>query len=240
MGVEREAINYLELLYEWQTLVAGLIALIGALITTAVLIQQHSYDKKKHKEEKEKTEFYMRSLIPDALSDLISYSEKCFQYVLDEKILPEKPNAAIEILKQNIKYSDVRTPENLFKIVSFYQVHNSRIDSYKQNLASNKKENIFYDICLLNHYFNSLFSYARNEKASVKTIFPDEKEMIYSVKSLIGRDRYYNNPAEYEDVFSRLETHRKAEEKYSRPKIIRQACNFIYKLQNYYKYNFKS
>ena len=95
MGVEREAINYLELLYEWQTLVAGLIALIGALITTAVLIQQHSYDKKKHKEEKEKTEFYMRSLIPDALSDLISYSEKCFQYVLDEKILPEKPNEAI-------------------------------------------------------------------------------------------------------------------------------------------------
>lgn len=164
----------------------------------------------------------MRSLIPDALSDLISYSEKCFQYVLDEKILPEKPGAGIEILKQNIKYSDVITSENLFKIVSFYQVHNARIDSYKQNLAFNKKENMFYDISLLHHYFNSLFSYARNEQTSVKNIFPDEKEMICSVKGLIGRDRYYNNPAEYEDIFSQVEARREAEEKYSQPKIIRQ------------------
>jgi prolipoprotein diacylglyceryltransferase len=50
--------DYIDLLNKWQTLVAGAMALFGALITTFILIRQYSFDKEKHRDEKEKTEFY--------------------------------------------------------------------------------------------------------------------------------------------------------------------------------------
>ena len=39
---------------EWQTLIAGLLALISAVATIITLIWNHSSDKKRHIEEKEK------------------------------------------------------------------------------------------------------------------------------------------------------------------------------------------
>jgi len=206
--------KYIDLIKEWQTLAAGAMALGGALITVAVLISQHTFDKKKDREEKKKNALYMRSLIPDSLSELIFYSEKCFKYIQDNgDQIPNKPSSAIDTLKENIKFADVDTSKNLFEIVSFYQVHNARINSYKKNNATNKEENILYDICLLHHYFNKLFSYARDEVQSVKEIFPTKNDMEYSVKNLIGRDHYYDNPKKYDDLFSKMESHRKAAEK---------------------------
>lgn len=223
VGVETVAVNYIDLLKEWQTLVAGGMALIGALITTVILISQHSFEKRKYKEDRRKTEFYMRSLIPDALSTLLSYSEECFRYVHDETDLPNKPNEAIAILKENIKYSDSKTSKSLFKIVSFYQVHNSRLDSYEDNIAMNKKESMFYDIALLYHYFSNLFAYARNEEKSVKKVFPNESQMKYAIKSMIGRDRDYNNHGEYEYIFTQVEDQRKTAEKIFKAKAYKKA-----------------
>jgi hypothetical protein len=228
---EMETINYLELLQEWQTLVAGLMALFAAFCTIFVLKWQHA-------EERKRNAFYMRSKISDALCDLILYSEQCFKYIYDETDLPSKSNEAIEILKENIKYSDSRTSKNLSKIVSFYQVHNSRIDSYEENKASNKKKNMLYDIAMLYHYSNSLFSYARNEAKSVKKIFPSDTEMTYAVKSMIGRERYYNHSTEYDKIFTQVEDQRKTAEKYSKPRIVRKAHYLTSQLQTYYKQKF--
>lgn len=238
--MELEVVDYIEFFKEWQTLLAGGIALFGALITTAMLMKQHSFDKKKHREDQHKNEFYMRSLIPDALSALISYSAECFKYVYDGTELPNKPNEAISTLKENIKYSDLKTSKNLFEIVSFYQVHNSRINSYQKDIAMNKKESMLYDIAKLDHYFNSLFSYARNETKSVQRIFPNEREMRYAVKAMIGMDRYYSNSTKFDGIFTQVEDRRRLEEKYSKPRLIRKFHYFFARLQGKLQSKWKS
>jgi len=192
--VSIEGIELVEFLKDWQTLTAGFVAFFGALITTVVLVIQHRFDKKNHKEDQRKNAFYMRSLMPDALSELVSYSEACFRHVNDEDPLPAKPDKAISILKENIKYTDAKTSKCLFEIVSFYQIHNSRLQSYADSKVRKKLENIMYDMALLYHYVGCLFPYARNQVSSIKVIFPTELEIIDAAQGMIGRDRYPHEP----------------------------------------------
>lgn len=223
----------IEAIKEWQTLIAGILALSGALITTIILLRQHSFDKKRYRYDREKTEFYKRSLISDALCDLTEYSEKCFQHVYDKKELPKKPDSAIQILRENIEYSDLNTSKNLSEIVSFYQVHNSRIEDYEK---VSEKEDILYDIFLLHHYFINLFPYARNETKSVKTIFPTKKEMVNSVKNAIGIGRYHRDKTQFSKILKQAESRRQIKEEHLKPKTVRQKIhNLICKLQTYYK-----
>lgn len=229
MGVEINA-DLFTFLESWQTLLAGLVAFLGALITTIVLIFQHSFNKKKYREERQAIEFYMRSLLSDALSELIKYSENCFRYIYDETDQPNSPNDAISILKENIKYSRIKTSKNLFKIVSFYQVHNSRLDSYQENIAMNKKEQMFYDIAKLHYYFNSVFAYARNEEKQLLRVFPNKLEMERQTRHLIGTKRVYVNEIEFNSIFSTIEEYRESEERYSKPKYLRKLS---YKIDKY-------
>lgn len=207
-------------LYEYQTFIAGFMALFGAVITTATLIKQHAFDQNKYRDDQRKIGFYRRSWMPDALSALLRYSEECFEYAFHGGTRPDKPHAEIGILKENIQYADVDTSNNLFKIVSFYQVHNDRLDSYKtsESIAINANSEILYDIAWLCHYFNSLWPYARNDIETVKNVFPDEKEMQYAIKSMIGVSRYLREPQEYDPIFEPIERKSKRQEEYSHTK----------------------
>lgn len=202
----------MEFLVNWQTLIAGFLALLGALITTGVLLKQHSSDQKRYRQDRERRAFYLRASLADALSDLVEYSRECFQYVHWNKDFPQKPKQAIDILKANIEFADIVTSENLFKISSFYQVHNSRLDSYAQSDSINKKEHMLYDISLLNHYFLRLFRYARNQEKFVQDIFPTKEEIRNSVDTLIGIHEYQENFALYEEIFNEVEKYRKNNE----------------------------
>lgn len=206
-------IVWYEFFKEWQTLAAGLIAFLGALITTVILLFQLFHEKKKYKEQLRRNALHLRSQISDALCDLIRYTEQCFSYIETQKLLPKKPNKAINIIRENILYADPVTSQNLFKIISFYQVHNSRIESYRLSITRNKKERMQYDIALLSHYFTCLFSYARNEEKSVTRIFPNQKEMASSLRGLIGRETYMNDLTKYEGILESIEDAREREEK---------------------------
>lgn len=208
-----EGVELVEFLKDWQTLTAGFVAFFGALITTVVLVVQHRFDKKKHREDQRKNAFYMRSLMPDALSELVSYSKACFRHVNDEDSLPAKPDKAISILKENIKYTDAKTSKCLFDIVSFYQVHNSRLESYADSIAMHKYEHILYDMTLLYHYSCCLFSYARNEVKSIKKIDPSEKDIMNAAKAMMDIDLYLDHPEHYDRLTDLVK--RRWAEKYS-------------------------
>ncbi len=186
---------------KWQTLIAGFLALIGGVITTATLIHHHNFDKQRYREEREKTKLYKQSLLPDALSELLSYSKKCFVYLHKRQdSLPKKPEKAIATLKENIEYSDSITAKNLFEIVSFYQVHNERLSQIRlsqviTNSGRNEeaKMQMVYDATLLFHYFTALFDYARDEKVSVENIIPDEAKILLALKEMSDPTQHYYN-----------------------------------------------
>jgi|GEM_PF-3516334 len=223
--------NVGDFLSVWQTLLAGAVAFFGAFLTCIILIIQHRFDKKRHREDREREAFYHRSQLPDALCDLVGYSEACFKYVYDDAPLPEKPVESIGVLKLNIRYSDIKTSQSLFEIISFYQVHNSRLEAYHESLAMNKTENMLYDIAKLYHFFNSLFSYARNEAKTVNRIFPSKEEMEKSVKDVIGRDRVYNERTKFEHIFADAEKHRATEAFYLRSKAFRSIKRYTDKIK---------
>ncbi len=218
---------------EWQTLIAGLLALISAVATIITLIWNHSSDKKRHIEEKEKAAEkeeritrYTRSLLLNAAGTLYGYSKKCFAYVDNkEENLPKKPDEAIAILQENIKYSDSVTSKNIFDIVSFYQKHNARLEGYKENTSVNKKEHIFHDVIILLYYFSSLYPYARDEKKSIENLFPNIEDIKKIFINVVGLDQFlddfHQGPKKYEKIFIQIEKrleHEKNKNEESGPK----------------------
>ncbi|MEX0583659.1 MAG: hypothetical protein WD185_08325, partial [Sneathiella sp.] len=82
--VARTNESFFEFLKTWQTLIAGGLAFVGALITVMVLRKQIKLLKKQIKSHEDEFELIQgkralasRSTLPDALSRLCKYTEDC-------------------------------------------------------------------------------------------------------------------------------------------------------------------
>ena len=178
--------------YEYQTLLAGVIAAASLWITW-----------QNYKHQSNKKALYARARMNDALASICDYAEECFLAVKNDNKneLPEKRLEAISILTSSIEFLDSDTSQAVFELVSFYQVHNSRLNSYfspaNQIVRLGSREDKLYDSVLLHHYAARLFAYARNQTNSFTAKKPTLTEMSSSLNSVYGITRQlmaYNDP----------------------------------------------
>ncbi len=151
-----------EVINQWQTLIAGMIAFIGAWLT---VWKMNAIEEDKIFRQS----LASRVLISDALSELHIYLKQCFEYIYDEGELPIKSDA-INIIKQHIKFADKTTAKNFYAVICFYQIHRSRIEGYEADVAIGKtKENFIPYVLALATCFVEMWDYARgtNEKYEI-------------------------------------------------------------------------
>lgn len=177
------------LIVNFQTLIAGIIAFIGAWLTVQTM-------RKQEKDRIYRASMTLRSRLPDAISDLLTYCKLCVEYLyLENRDLPDciNYNDSIQVLRNNIEYSDTNTAQSLFEIISFYQVHNARFCKYidvNPRIIQNN-DLMALDTIKLANYLHQLFSYARNEEEKFAlNKKPSEEDIYHSFRQLIGLLNY--------------------------------------------------
>lgn len=176
-----------EAIKEWQTLISAIIALIVALLTILVMWHLGRKDARRHAELLRRKGFAARAQMPDALSQLCRFSEQCMAFLNGKASnLPPRATEPITTLKSVIEYIGDEAAQRTFELVSFYQVYNARIHSYrrKQNDGGPEHAQQYYDTALLRYYIDRLYEYARNESETIPGD-PTRKDMYSGLRPLL-------------------------------------------------------
>ena len=131
--------DFLNCLKEWQTLAAGLLAVIAAIGTMGVVWKQLNFQKWEFKERLRRRQLACRAALPADLSTIIRYLEDCSCAVttaLRQKLEPQEKRTVIESPKledrviKNLQdviehIVDERNAEAIAEILRIYQIQYS-------------------------------------------------------------------------------------------------------------------
>ncbi|OEO32902.1 hypothetical protein VW23_008785 [Devosia insulae DS-56] len=188
-------------LYDWQTMVAAIIALIAALWTIGVMRRQMKDESDRHNDAMRRKRLAARAQMPDALSELGAYVRGSASRLTGRtETLPPEPTSSIAALKEVIEFIDDKAAERTFELVSWYQVLRARTNHGIPTPGTAAFPDRMYDTALLQTYINSLFDYARNEADDVDTAKPSREDMIEGLKNAFTLVHMVQHEGLYEGV----------------------------------------
>ncbi|WP_051927605.1 hypothetical protein [Ruegeria halocynthiae] len=196
--------SWIEVIKEWQTLVAGLLALGAAFLTIRTMRKQMVNESIRHESQLRRQKKAARAKMPDALSEMSEYARQVGGYLLEtQEEPPQPPSASITTLQQVIEYIDDDAADRAFELASLFQVQHARMTS-----SGPKRQHILhkYDIALLQAYTNSLFDYARNEVESVSNEKPSREDMRTATVNVFDRIRINQNRPLFSELQKLIES----------------------------------
>ena len=196
--------------HEWQTLIAGTIALFAAWLTVRTIRQQIKLqqsqieeDKRRYADAQLSKKWAARAGMPDALSTLCEYTRACVTYLSiadDNRQIPDAPAEAIGVIKSSIQYVDPESAHKLFELIEHYQVHNTRLSAYKEENDHPENDMRIYDAVKLRCLVDRLFEYARNEVDVVPAVEINRADMVTALRSCVGLAEYVGNEVRFAGV----------------------------------------
>jgi hypothetical protein len=132
----------IELLDKWQTLVAGGLALIGAMWTVYYIHRQIKQVDDLEKARRSREELAARAVLPLALSQLVQYANECLQLIKDHSMQPENlhrpplgenielPTVQRDIigtLQACVRYGDDNVVAQISTLLATLQVQQARL-----------------------------------------------------------------------------------------------------------------
>lgn len=194
--IKTERTSILDTLSEWQTLIAAIIALIAALLTVIIMHRQTKHQINDVADKARRKNLSARAHMPDALSRLHAYIKSASRYIENPDLdYPEPPTDQIGVLKSSIEHIDVEAAEKAFRLITKYQIHRSRLDSYRDNNRFSRQADLQYDVILLMAYTNDLFDYGRGEDRISSIPEPSHSEMQTAASNVLDtrlRARFYD------------------------------------------------
>lgn len=181
-------------IYDWQTLIGALCATGAAIVTIYVMHSQTRQERRINAEVMQRKSLAARARMPDALRAMTEFCEDGAAKVLrKDRELPEEPFRALEDLKIAIEFITTEKAEQLFDLLSHYQVYTSRFPEYED---FGLEEQGIYDSAKLYYYINRLFSYARNRPDEMNEESERER-IIYSMSAVYDLEDWVKN----KDIF---------------------------------------
>ena len=186
----------------WQTLNAAVIALLASLIAFKATTYQYH-------QERENNFRAAKAKLPQALSDLATYTKECAsvhslihalakrraprEELLKAASVPERPSEAIDIFVECIKYSDSHIGNYLAKILEELQVMHARLESKSKDTFMVLPVLVAEVSCIdyiarSRLKINHLFDFARNEEPFTEADSSLEKLRKVAIFSFEIRD----------------------------------------------------
>lgn len=130
----------LKLLYDWQTLFAGLLALLGALITVYFIQKQIRQTSDLANDVRTHEEFAAKAVLPLALSQLSRYGQDCIELlnplteeprsvVSEAAQTPRLPENVISVLQESARYAEPAVASQIAALLSKIQIQQARLIS---------------------------------------------------------------------------------------------------------------
>jgi hypothetical protein len=164
----------------YQTLIAGLFALGGALLTVAKLSAQIKQTSDSEADRRERQEIASRAKLLMALNILSKYSESCIKQIatlhsqdpLGTKIivpdkfeLPELPTHAVAAMEGCLEYTQKDRINAVRGVLAWLQIQHARIvDDSRLRKSITARDNALFDAVQLRVLTDKLFNYARKRQ----------------------------------------------------------------------------
>lgn len=180
-------------LYKWQTLIGGVLALAGALVTVVLIQRQIDQARTQEDERRERRHDAARAAMPAALLELHYYAEaglsalKAFPMPTPGRIiiqrpenwnaptLPRVPSEAIATLQTCIETADVGPRREIAKLLANLQVCSSRLRDAVEDMSPYSEtsvtapniRNYLADYLEFERRCDRMFRYARGEQGEL-------------------------------------------------------------------------
>ena len=138
--------DLIDVLEDWQTLVAGILALIAAIVTVRIMMRQVRIQKseldtarRESEEQRQRRLIACRAVMPADLSSIIQYAQDCafasgtaLQMLRGEEerrafSCPSLPDRVVSNLQQLIEQLDEENANSIADLLSCYQVQHARL-----------------------------------------------------------------------------------------------------------------
>jgi hypothetical protein len=129
-----------QVLFDWQTLIAGILALLGAFLTVRVIRAQISQAGNSEEARRKRDELAARAVLPLALSQFTRYARDCIMllviYVPGHGSRPPVPNNlalptlspdVIRSLQESARYAGPGVVSQIASLLSKFQVQQARM-----------------------------------------------------------------------------------------------------------------
>lgn len=195
------------LVYHYQTLISGFLAVGAAAITVAVLLHQVRVMQKQHKELINRQYRAARSNLSLALMDISDYAEQCVNllsqvlseyeeddYVRNDVTPPPLPASALSSVSQLIALADEEDARKLQSLLIHLQIQRSRLVSKLLDISPTRSPNSYLvkqdlrhdvlDTFILMRMTHIMFAYARWEEDHLPEV--SEETISDSYEYILG------------------------------------------------------
>jgi hypothetical protein len=164
-------------LYDWQTLIAGILALIGAAWTVMGIRAQIRQTNEIAKDERDRDEFASRAVLSLALSQMTAYSQSCIKFIKEKQTetiavdedLPTLEGDIVPRLQECARYTNKDIASKIWILLNVLQVQQARFYELVrrragERLTVNEVRDNSLDAADLHAKTAELFAYARDEE----------------------------------------------------------------------------
>ena len=187
-------------IYNYQALIAGIIAFIGALLTVLQMQQQEN-------DRTYRNSISSRSSLAIAAVKITEYLHESIDYTYKKRDkTPVFPQSELNVISEHIKYTDKKSAEEFHRILSFAQIHHSRLSKQDDSRIAKSSYSInqnALDSLILGTCLNDIFYYARNHNRKFHLKKITRERLHKSLKNIVGLLDYDQDP--YVKIYDHIE-----------------------------------
>lgn len=188
---------------KWQTLIAGILAVIFAGLTIRRMGRQIDIQKqdmentetrfnqqlslqrleieaaeKRFNDQTQRRSWAYRAKLLDVMDNMSLYADMCVLFLCGRVSLSEIPRTNTAELKASIEFLDADSAKAAFEIVALFQLQQARFRSYSSFNANLAEWAVQVRTALeLKALVDRMFGYVRNEELTARSGFPSREEM---------------------------------------------------------------
>ncbi|MER8589495.1 hypothetical protein NKH19_30580 [Mesorhizobium sp. M1338] len=197
--------SWLLVLYDWQTLITGLLAVVAAVVGGGLLVVQIRDQRRQFQEERRQQIKATLIQIPHALTEMNSYLVGCYdawkRKTPDER--PRPPSEALKIIMDAAAVVDEGSFKSMQQLIVNAQTFESRVQSPGRQRPHNVLDTMIVDIAELSYLTTRLFKFGRMDE-DTKTI-PYVKPTRGDLEEVLARDFDLKLLLETDPLLARVE-----------------------------------
>lgn len=195
-------------LYEFSQDQGSTIAAIVTMVALVIAWRIHERELKQqnlvHSEMLNRKANSIRARMADATSALLDYTQGCYQCLESgSKKFPDRPTAYMEVFYQAVEYLDSSSSNEIDKMISFYQVCNSRLRREGTAETISHKDDCVTDLAYLNAHLLRYFDFSRRNVNILAPIIFTIDDLSSGLRALTG-DEWITKSKKYNNSVARI------------------------------------
>lgn len=200
---------------DWQTLIAGTMAVLAAAWTIREIRRQVQLQAKaikmqqaQHDEMQRRREVRAQVDLPDAVVEVMHFAEDCFRVIFStDDDIPEAPAQAMDTIKRATEFAHPDRVQSFRDLVNLYQIQNSRMQAVDGNTGGRLYELDLLVGCLeLRTLAERLLEYGLGGEGEWQHPACSYDEIYSALRQTVGLRHFVTNEATYEELIEHIKT----------------------------------